>query len=463
MQLPLSMSWALGSGTILMGLNSAIIAVALIPIANYYHDRGGIPWLVSGLYIAAAVGSPLGGRFADLFGPRRVYLIGLAVIIAASAAGPFLPSVGWLILDRIVLGLGTSLQFPAAMAIIRQQAAARKASAVRALGIVAVCGQTTAALGPTIGGLVTLLWGWQGIFWVNVPFVVNSLVWVLLAVPKDPRGRRAGGARSMLAKIDPLGIALLIAALVLLMLGLLSLESHPQWPYLLGVIPIVAVLVLWERRSASPFIDVRLFAQYPGVAMTCLRGVATFVSFYCIFYGFPQWLEESRGLNPGQAGLLVFPTFGIGVVSTVLATRLGHRLAPRVLLLIGNAAMVAAGALIVLTIRTDAPIWLLIIAGAMMGIPNGFNNLGNQMILHDNVPGAVAGIASGLYRTSQYIGATLAAVICAFALRPESLNGGITIIGACVGGIGAALLLLNPLQFRSAGRKAVADLLGAER
>ncbi len=451
------MSWALGSGTILMGLNSAIIAVALIPIASFYNDHGGIPWLVSSLYIAAAIGSPLGGRFADLFGPRRIYLLGLVIIIAASVAGPFLPSVTWLIIDRVVLGLGTSLQFPAAMAIIRQQAAAREVSAVRALGIVAVCGQTTAALGPTIGGLVTLVWGWQGIFWVNVPFVLNSLIWVLITVPRDPRGRRSGGVRRVLAKIDPLGILLLIAALVLLMLGLLSLETHPNWLYLVAVAPVIAALVLWERRTASPFIDVRLFAQYPQVAMTCLRGVATFVSFYCIFYGFPQWLEEFRGMNPGEAGLLVFPTFGVGVVSTILATRLGHRFTPRVLLIVGNSAMVLAGGLIVLTIHTDAPIWLLIIAGAMMGIPNGFNNLGNQMILHSNAPEAVAGVASGLYRTSQYIGATLAAVICAFALKADSLNGGITTLGACIGGMGAALLILNLLQFRSTSRSVAVE------
>lgn len=445
-QLSSAMSWALGSGTILMGLNSSITAVALVPIANYFGNHSGIPWLVSGLYIAAAVGSPLGGRFADLFGARRIYLAGLAILVMASIAGPFLPSVTWLVVDRVLLGLGTSLQFPAAMAIIRQQSAAKNASPVRALGIVAICGQTTAALGPTIGGVVTLLWGWQGIFWINVPFVLNSTIWVLLTVPKDLQRRPLRGFRKFVSEVDSFGIMLFIGALLLLMLGLLSLEGQPHWLYLVSVVPVISAFILWERRAVSPFVDVALFVRYPQIAATCLRGVAIFVSFYCIFYGIPQWLEEFRGMNPGEAGLLVFPTFGVGVLSTVTATRLGNGLSPRVLLVFGNLAMVAAGTLIVLTIRTNSPVWLLVISGAMMGIPNGFNNLGNQMILQTNAPESVAGIASGLYRTSQYIGATLAAIICAFALHANKINGGITILGWCIGGIGACLLLFNGLQ-----------------
>ncbi|WP_432532978.1 MFS transporter [Kineococcus arenarius] len=451
--LPRSLAWALGSGTILQGLNSAIIAVALVPIAQHYGDASAIPWLVSGLYIAAAVGSPTGGRLADLFGPRRVYLVGLAVVLLASLAGPFTPSVGWLVVDRVVLGLGTSLQFPAAMAVIRREAARRDASSVGAIGTVALCGQTTAALAPTVGGLLVVLTGWQGIFWVNVPVVVNCALWVLLRVPADdPAPRR--GARAALRALDPPGALLFVVALVSSMLALLSLEHArsavdlPWW--LLAVAVLAGTAFTWrELRAPEPFVDLRLLARHRAVAATCLRGFLTFTSFYCVFYGVPQWLETTRGLDAADAGLLMFPVFAVGVLSTVLATRLGRRVRPRTLLLVGNTAMVAAGAVLLLGVGPDTPLALIAVAGALLGVPNGFNNLGNQLTLHAGAPASSAGGASGLYRTAQYLGASASSVVVAHTLPTTAGavtgDGGIGHLGSWIAGLGALLLLGHAL------------------
>ncbi|MCM6764042.1 MFS transporter [Rathayibacter sp. ZW T2_19] len=440
--LPRSLGWALGSGTILQGLNSAVVAVALIPIAVHFGSSAAIPWIVSGLYIAAAVGSPTGGKFADLFGARRVYLAGLVIALAASLAGPFMPSVEALVIDRVVLGLGTSLQFPAAMAIIRRAAARTERSPVGAIGVVALCGQTMAALGPTIGGLLVVAFGWQGIFWVNLPIVLNAVIWVLVAVPKDeerPRMRVLTAVRA----IDPLGLVLFVAALVLLMTGLLSLEGDPLWLLFAAAAPLAGLFVWRELRAATPFVDVRLMVRHRQLGITCLRAVVTFVSFYCIFYGLPQWLEESRGLDAAVTGLLMFPVFAVGVVSTILATRMGRRLAPRTLLLIGTAAMVVGGGVLAVAVDTASPLWLLAVASGLLGVPNGFNNLGNQLILHSAVPESSAGSASGVYRTSQYLGAALSAVIVAHSVGTEFDAGGIRSLGAWIGGIGLVLLILN--------------------
>jgi len=440
--LPRSLAWALGSGTVLQGLNSAMIAVALVPIAIQYGSSQSIPWLVSSLYIAAAVGAPAGGRLADIFGARRLYLVGLVVVMIASIAGPFVPSVEWLIVDRVVLGLGTSIQFPAAMAIIRRQAHLTGRNAVGAIGVVAVCGQATAALGPTVGGLVTAAIGWPGIFWVNLPLVMNSAVWLLLVVPADEKKPRRS-FRATITVLDLPGTTLFIAALVVLMITLLSAGDAPMWWAVGLVVGLVALLVLRERRAASPFIDLRVLAAHPQIALTCLRAVITFTSFYCVFYGLPQWLESTRHLDPAATGLLMLPVFGVGVLSTFLAARIGRRLKPRLLLLFGTSAMVLAGAALVLFVDSGSS--LLVIAGiaALLGVPNGFNNLGNQLLLHGGSPSTSAGSATGLYRTSQYLGACVSTVVVAHTLDVNSPEGGIARLGMWIAMLGAFLLVGN--------------------
>lgn len=440
--LPSSLGWALGSGTILQGLNSAVLAVALVSIGRDLgvDDTGALAWVVTALYLSAAVSSPTGGRLADLFGPRRLYLAGLGIALVASVAGPFVPSVGWLIADRVLLGLGTALQFPTAMAVIRRQARLRSARPASALGVIALCGQTTAALGPSIGGPIVAWWGWQGIFWVNLPIIANSAFWVLRVVPADPPLPRSG-ARQVLRTLDPVGLLLFVGTLVPLMLGLLSLDGAPRWWWFVVFAAALALLVGWSMRSPRPFLDVRLLARSPGVWRTCLRAVVTFVSFYAVFYGLPQWLELARGMSPAQAGLLMFPVFGVGVLSTLAATRLGARVRPRVLLVLGSAAMVAAGLLARLVVDARSPVWLIVLLGVLMGLPNGFNNLGNQLVLHESVAEEHAGVASGLYRTAQYIGAALASVVVAVALAPRPGDGGIGTLGAWITALGGVLLL----------------------
>jgi MFS family permease len=446
--LPRGLGWALGSGTILQGLNSSIIAVALVSIGVYFGDTSNLPWLVSGLYIACAVASPAAGRLVDLIGARRMYLVGLVIVLAAALAGPFMPSVPWLIADRIVLGVGASLHFPAAMAVIRRQAEVRAASGRASLGIIALCGQTTAAIGPTIGGVIVLFGGWQGIFWVNLPIVINSAIWVLVTVQRDAPREGTRSARRVVALLDPLGLVLFIAALVLTMMGLLELASladgNPLSVALLLVsAPVWVAFVVRELKAATPFLDVRLLARYRELTATCGRAVVTFLAFYCVFYGLPQWFETGRGLTPAGAGLLMFPVFGVGVLSTIVATNVGKRMSPRVMLVIGSLGFLLAGIAIVFFLTADAPYWLMILIGAMLGVPNGFNNIGNQLILQASVPADTAGVASGLYRTAQYVGAALSSVVVALVLVPVLRDGGIHLLGICIALIGLFLCVLS--------------------
>jgi MFS family permease len=300
------------------------------------------------------------GRLADRFGARRVFCWGLVIVMAAAVGAPFAPSLGWLVAARVLLGVGTSAAYPSGVSLIRQGIGGE---ATGALGAISAAGQVAVALGPPLGGVLVLLAGWRSIFWVNLPIAAASLVLVLLWVPRDraPRSASAG--------LDPLGILLFAAAMV----GLLVFLLDFRWLFLGSSVVLALALLWWELRAARPFLDVRMLWANRPLSRTYGRVAVTYVVFYTIFYGVPQWLEQGRQLSSALAGLVVLPIAGMGIVATVVATR-----RPSWPLLVIGSAGLLVGSLALLLVGGSTPLLLLVIVSAVLGIPNGFNSLGNQ-------------------------------------------------------------------------------------
>src|SRR5690242_946750 len=176
-------------GSVLNPVNSSIIAVSLVPIG---HDLGATPsqtvWLISALYLATAVGQPVVGRLVDLVGPRAVYLTGTALVGLAGVLGLLAPSLGWLVVARVVLGIGTCAGYPSSMDLIRRETdRTGESSPAGILTVLAVANQTVAVIGPPLGGLLIGIWGWRSTFAVNIPLSVACLVLGWLRLPRDTR------------------------------------------------------------------------------------------------------------------------------------------------------------------------------------------------------------------------------------------------------------------------------------
>lgn len=422
-------------GTLLQALNSSMIAVAIVPIREDFHAGAAVSWLLSGLYLATMVGAPTMGRIADMVGPRRIFLTGLGIVALASTAAPFAQDIGWLIACRVLLGIGTSAQYPAGVALIRAAADKRGASAGSALGLLALCAQVAVALGPAIGGGLVALAGWQSIFLVNLPLVLFAAVLMLLRVPRDGVIRAAG----LLRRLDPLGIALFAAAMSALVLFLLSVGARPNYALLVGFLALLGAFVWWEHRAADPFIDPRLLADNRALTATYLRTATTYVAFYLIFFGLPQWLEQGRGLDSAGAGLVVLPIAALGAVTVLLATRLERRAGARPTLIIGSVALALGGLAMALLLHSTTPIAVLVAVSALLGLPNGFNSLGNQTAMVRAAPAGRTGAASGLYRTSQYVGANLAAALIEVVGGAQAGDVGLHRMGVVVAAIGVVL------------------------
>jgi MFS family permease len=221
--------------------------------------------------------------------------------------------------------------------------------------------------------------------------------------------------------LDLAGIVLFGGALVALLLFLMSLAHQPRWWTLAGSVALLVVLVGWERRSSNAFIDVRMLVANRALSATYARTAVTYVVFYTVFYALPQWLEQGRGMSTLESGLVMLPVAGLGAVATVLATRLTERRGLLPVLVIGSVGLLV-GSIALLGVSMSTPIALLLVVAAILGLPNGFNSLGNQSAMYNAAPPDRLGTASGLYRTSQYIGANIASALVGIAVDNQATD-----------------------------------------
>jgi MFS family permease len=417
-------------GSVLNPVNSSMIAVALVPIGVAF---GAAPsetaWLVSGLYLATAVGQPVAGRLVDMYGPRRLFLIGTVLTGLAGILGALAPSLGVLVAARVLLGFGTCAGYPAAMFLIRSEARRTgRDSPAGVLTILAVASQTVAVIGPTLGGLLIDLGGWRTIFSVNIPLSVAGIALGLLRLPRvAPLGRTD--------RVDLPGIALFGGMLTAALLFLMSPRLGDL--YLAGVAAVLAGgFVSWELRHREPFIDLRLLAGNMPLVATYVRNVLTFVVSYAFLYGYTQWLEEGRGLSASATGLVLLPMFAVAIL---VSTTTGRRPRVRGKLLVGGATQVLACALL-LTLGATSAVWMLAALAVIIGIPQGLNGLANQNALYHQADPARIGSSAGLLRTCTYLGALIASAANGAFLSHGADTAGLHHLAGFV--LGAAALFL---------------------
>ncbi|WP_243787761.1 MFS transporter [Saccharopolyspora gloriosae] len=438
-RLPRGFVLTIAAGSVLQALNAATMAVALVDIRAEFHAGAAASWLISGLYLATAVGSPTAGRLADRVGARRVFVTSLALTVASSLFAPLAPNLGWLIALRILLGLGTCAAFPSGVAMLRAEADRRGiALPASALSVLAIAGQVMVAFGPVLGGVLVSWQGWQSIFLMNVPLGVAVAVLAWAYLPADPP-RDHASVPVVLRGLDLPGAALFTGCVAVLMLFLLSLTGAPNWWLAAAAVALAVLFAVFESRVAQPFTDVRMLARNRALTVTYLRTVLTYVAFYTVFYGYPMWLQNARGLSPDGAGLVVLPVALVAMGSVAVAGRVIRGRGHRPVLVAGSVALLAGG-LGLTQLHSASPLPGLLAVAAVLGLPNGFNNIGNQAAMYRHADAADTGMASGLYRTSQYVGANIAAAVIELAFAGPAADGGLHRLGTVVAVISVALL-----------------------
>jgi MFS family permease len=455
------LSWrviaAVTTGTLLNPLNSSMIAVALIGAANDLHvDIPAATWLASSFYLVGSTGMPLAGRLADLYGPRRIFRGGLVVVLIGSALAALAPSFAWLLMWRIVQAFGSATGSPAGQAMFRAQTGSSRPP-VHALGAVTMANNVSAALGPVIGGFVVSLAGWPGIFWINVSVALVGLVMAWRWLPPDksatPSDRPSQQPRVgvVLRELDVPGVCLFALTVVGLLAFLLSVARGPDWPLLAASMIAGVLLVMRELNQPNPFLDVRFLVKNRQLVLVYAEYAAVNLIFYAAFFGLPVWLQQARHFTPAMVGLVVVPISGMSVLITPVAARLIARRGSGPARLLG-ACFLLVGVLLQLTLDTTAPIGLLIVATAMMGIASSFNNLGLQSALYHLAPAERMGTATGQFQTSRYIGATMSTALLGVVFVGIATTEGLHVLALTLAPVAVLMMAASALADRPAQR-----------
>lgn len=434
-------------GSVLNPINSTIISVALIPIGN---ALGAPPsqtaWLVSALYLATALGQPIVGRLIDIFGPRRLFLLGTGLVGVAGVVGTFAPNLGVLILARVLLGFGTCAGYPAAMALVRSEAdRTGRDSPGGVLTALAVANQTVAVIGPLLGGLLIAVGGWRATFTLNIPLAVLAVALGLLRLPKAEGSARRGRLASQL---DLLGMALFAAMLVALLLFLMNLHLRDWY------LPVIAVaaataFTIRELRATTPFIDLRVLGDNTPLVATYGRALVAYTVAYAFLYGFSQWTEEGYGLTPFHAGLVQIPVFLTAIGVSIIS---GRRKSVRGKLLLGAAGQILACTMI-LTLTGHSPLWTLLLVALIFGLPQGLNSLALQNSVYFQADPARTASSAGLLRTFSYLGSMVASSATAASFGEHADTAGMHELAWVMLGASILYLLLTVFD-RSLGRVA---------
>ncbi|WP_329459862.1 MFS transporter [Streptomyces sp. NBC_01497] len=428
-------------GATLNPVNSSVIATALVAIAaSVGVSVGQTAILISCLYLTSAIAQPTAGRLSEEFGPRRVFVTGIVVVFLGGLLGGIATDMPMLVVARVLIGLGTSAGYPAAMLLIRRRATAIGLDAPpgKVLSSLAIAGAVTVAIGPAIGGLLVGWFGWRAAFLVNVPFTVLAFAMALAWIAKDTDVIRGRATRDVLARIDVPGVLGFGATMTALLVFLLSLRE-PHWAALGFAVAFAAALVWWELRAANPFLDVRLLASNGALTRTYLRNGLSLLGVYVMLYGLTQWLEAAHGLSAYAAGLVLLP---MGLLSAIAARLVANHVDVRGPLILA-ALLLVAGSISALFLTSTTPVIAVIGVTALFGIMSGISNLANQTTLYREAPPEKLGTASGLLRTFGYIGSIASATITGSVFRTHVSDSGLHHVSLILIGIGAVVLLMS--------------------
>jgi EmrB/QacA subfamily drug resistance transporter len=386
-------------------LDVSIVNVALPSIRQELHfSQAGLQWVVNAYAIAFAGFLLLGGRAADLYGRRRVFLLGMGLFTVASLAGGLAQNQGTLIAARVAQGLGGAVLSPATLTILTTTFPEGPQRS-RALGMWSAVAGAGGATGSLVGGVLTDLVSWRWILFINVPIGVLGVV-AALALLGETRDQRA--ARSL----DALGAALVTGGLMALAYGIVGTSEHP-WTSTrtLATLALAVALLAWfvyheARVARHPLMPLGLFRSRSvsgaNLVMLCLGG-----GFFAFWFFLSLYMQNVLGYSPLESGLAFVPMALAIVVGAQVGSRLVPRVGTRPMLIVGPA--VAAVSVLWLSRITADGTYLSALLGPSvlgpLGIGLAFTPI--AFAATSGVPREQAGLASGLLNTTRQVGGAI--------------------------------------------------------
>jgi len=421
-------------------LDNTVVNVALPSIQRTFDaSLSSLEWTINAYSLAFAVFLVTGGRLGDIFGRRKVFLIGVVVFAAASATIGFAPTEGWLVASRAVQGLGAALMMPGTLSIITNTFP--PAERGRAIGTWAGVSAIALALGPLLGGWLTEDVSWRAIFFINLPVAAVAVV-VTLSATHESRDESAT------REVDIPGIATLTVGLTALVLALVQANA---WGW--GSAPIIGLFaiavggliafVTIERRSRAPIVDFDFFRSRSFVGANVVAFAISF-GMFAVFFFLALYMQNILGYSPLETGVRFLPSTLVIMVAGPLAGRLADRIGPRTPLVLGL-SLVTVSLAWQSRIQVDTSFGFLVVPFILLGLGMGFTMSPMSTAAMNAVDRAKAGVASGTLSMTRMVGGTF----------------GVAALGALVASIGRHDLAQSLPNVPEGTRERLVDALGS--
>jgi EmrB/QacA subfamily drug resistance transporter len=435
--------WALGAmcfALFMIMLDNTVVNVALPSIQRSLHaSTASLEWTVNAYTLSFAVLLVTGGRLGDLFGRRKLFLAGVVIFAASSAAIGFSPDDAWLVAWRAVQGAGAALMMPATLSIITN--AFPPAERGRAIGTWAGVSALALAIGPVVGGFLVESVSWQSIFFLNLPVAVAAVFVALFAVQesRDETVERT---------VDIPGVATLTVGLAALVLALVEGNAW-HWDslreislYATAVVGLAAFAVI-ETRRRVPMVDFSFFASRTFLGANIVAFIVSF-AMLAMFFFLALYMQNIRGYSPLQAGVRFLPSTMMIVLIAPLAGRLADRVGPRPLMTFG--LLCVSGSLFWQSHLTVSSTYGALLPGfVLMGIGMAFVMSPMSTAAMNSVEPTKAGVASGILSMSRMVGGTF----------------GVAVLGAMVATLGRSKIDQLLPSVPASTRSAMAGALGS--
>jgi EmrB/QacA subfamily drug resistance transporter len=414
----------------MLTLDAFGLTVALPSIGRDLNaNTATLAWVLNAFLLAFAAPQIAVGRTADIFGRRRMVLLGLVVFIAGSILAGLAPSIWVLIAARACQGVGSAMGFVPTLSIVNDSFPPDQRG--QAIGLWAAAGTIGQSLGPLVAGVLTEKLTWRWFFFVNVPLGLSA---ILLALAFVPESRDETAPRSL----DLRGFLVVTAGIVLLVLGIqtsstLTWSSPLVWASLLAGLLLILLFLYIEPRTRNPLIQFNLFMRRAFLGSLVIHFSWNWVWGVYMFL-LTLYLQHVRGLSPIQAGF-VFLAFALPFIgSSAISGRVVRLLGGRITVFIGLTAALL-GCLIFVTLATYGPLELVVLGSALFGVGGAFAYNAGTSLGMAVVPDAEAGGASGIQNTVLQLGAVFGVAVSTALFKAVENDRLLSLLN----GVGAAL------------------------
>ena len=384
-------------------LDHTVVSTSLATIAGELGALQLMSWVVVGYTLASTVLLPVLGKLGDVLGPRRVFLVSLAVFLLASLACGFAPNMAWLLTARVVQGMSSAGLQLMSQTIIARVTTQRERP--RYMAIIGAAFPIAILVGPVLGGAITDYWGWSWVFWINLPVGAAALALALVAVPHVEPGIAPG-------RLDIPGAAVFTASLVALVLGVTWAADAPgaAAAALAASAAGFAAFYAIEKRAAEPIIPFRYFANRTIAAGTALSAIIG-VGLFSITAYLPTYFQMAYRTTATVSGLVPIATvFGMLISNLLtgwLASRTGrYRIFPILGTMLG-----ALGLACMALLPAGQPLWVPMAVMGVVGIGTGAFMSLIVAVVQGAAPARETGTITATINLVRQVGSTVATAV----------------------------------------------------